>query len=547
MMKKLYTAAMMMAAVLPVAAQDTYESARLLGSDLNGTARYVGMGGAMEALGADISTISTNPAGIGLFRHSHASISLGFVSQQDAEKFDNKSKTTISFDQAGFVYSSRLSRSSFINFAFNFHKSRNFNQILSAANALKGCSQNGLTYSKADKGIYYFDVNGEFVKKPDGTYVNPDVIGYYGANDRSWAYSESDYMNANALMTDFDACREYAPNWIFYNDANAYTFDRAHRGWINNFDFNVSGNSNDRFYWGLTVGVKSVNYRGYSEYAETLLWHPKADDPNYEEVCGSVAYQDVRRIKGTGLDVTAGVIFRPSAESPFRIGLAISSPTWYDLTTNNDSHILNNTTNPYGYDQGKSNQDYDFKFYTPWKFGLSLGHTIGSQVALGFGYEYSDYSSSSNRVNKGDRYWYGDYGYSPSYIDEPMKKNTEKSLKGVHTLKAGVEFKPVPEMAVRFGYNYVSSPYEKNGMRDMTIDSPGVSYSSTTDYVNWQDTHRITCGLGYKVSGVNIDFAYQYNTTNGDFHPFQPYAGNSGVKEVSNKRHQVLLTLGYTF
>ena len=48
---------------MPAAAQDTYESARLLGSDLNGTARYVGMGGAMEALGADISTISTNPAG----------------------------------------------------------------------------------------------------------------------------------------------------------------------------------------------------------------------------------------------------------------------------------------------------------------------------------------------------------------------------------------------------------------------------------------------------------------------------------------------------
>ena len=61
-MKRLYIAVLILAAVLPVTAQDTYESARLLGSDLNGTARYVGMGGAMEALGADISTISTNPA-----------------------------------------------------------------------------------------------------------------------------------------------------------------------------------------------------------------------------------------------------------------------------------------------------------------------------------------------------------------------------------------------------------------------------------------------------------------------------------------------------
>ena len=103
MMKKLYIAAFALAAVLPVAAQDTYESGRLLMNDLNGTARYVGMGGAMEALGADISTISTNPAGIGLFRHSTVSISAGLVSQQDAKEFDGKNGTKMSFDQLGFI------------------------------------------------------------------------------------------------------------------------------------------------------------------------------------------------------------------------------------------------------------------------------------------------------------------------------------------------------------------------------------------------------------------------------------------------------------
>ena len=43
-MKKIFMAAMAVALGVPAAAQDTYESARLLGSDLNGTARYVGMG-----------------------------------------------------------------------------------------------------------------------------------------------------------------------------------------------------------------------------------------------------------------------------------------------------------------------------------------------------------------------------------------------------------------------------------------------------------------------------------------------------------------------
>ena len=74
--------------LMPVAAQDTYESARFLGSDLNGTARYVGMGGALEALGADISTISTNPAGIGLYRKKDIAVTFGgnWVSQGSIRK-----------------------------------------------------------------------------------------------------------------------------------------------------------------------------------------------------------------------------------------------------------------------------------------------------------------------------------------------------------------------------------------------------------------------------------------------------------------------------
>lgn len=57
-MKKqhLYIAAMVLISV-PSVAQETYEGAAISTEDLNGTARYVGMGGAMEALGADISTI----------------------------------------------------------------------------------------------------------------------------------------------------------------------------------------------------------------------------------------------------------------------------------------------------------------------------------------------------------------------------------------------------------------------------------------------------------------------------------------------------------
>lgn len=70
--------------VVPLSAQETYQDTKLVDNELNGTARYVGMGGALRALGADISTISSNPLGVGLFRSNQLSLSGGFVSQSDA-------------------------------------------------------------------------------------------------------------------------------------------------------------------------------------------------------------------------------------------------------------------------------------------------------------------------------------------------------------------------------------------------------------------------------------------------------------------------------
>ena len=528
---------MAMLSALPTMAQDTYEGAKLMTSDLNGTARYVGMGGAMDALGADISTISTNPAGIGLFRHSNFAASMSVVSQQDAVKFGEVGKTNVSFDQIGFVYSSQTGPQSFINFAFNYHKSRNFNQILSAANSLNGASLNKVGFSKSEKddvlnGGYNLDFN------KDG-----ELMGYENASEnalRAYTFSQVDYLYMNAFTWNGD----YNNPELGVNDAKDFQFDRGHNGWIADFDFNLSGNINDRVYLGLTIGLHDVNYKAYSEYGETIAYRTPG-------VSGSTLYTDERTIEGTGYDVKAGVIFRPVEFSPFRVGLSISTPTWYNLKTNNYTTILYQTNDLTS--RGKNSESYEFKMYTPWKFGLSLGHTIGTELALGAGYEYADYSSADIRVNDGYDY----YGDPNSYSDKVMNDHVDRTLKGTHTLKLGAELKPEPALAVRLGYNYVSAMYDEKGMRDATLNSIGVMYSSTTDYVNWKDTHRITCGVGYKYEGWNFDLAYQYSNTKGVFSPFQPgltysldgavQTNNPPTTDVSNKRHQIMATVGYTF
>ena len=532
-----------------VSAQETYDNAQLASKDLNGTARYVGMGGAMEALGADISTIGTNPAGIGMFRRGMVAGSFGFNTQQNVKSFGNANKTNMSFDQAGFVYSMRSGRHSMVNFGFNYTKSKNFDQILTAAGKLNNASQNKLSAMKNANGVYTLQ------DKNNGLVSN------------SGAYSQADYLYSNVLFNHYKEPAENKPadptnaglnkNGVIvydntglpvYYNATGYDFGRSTTGYIGQYDFNVSGNSNDRFYWGFTVGIYDVHYNGSSLYSESLV------DGN--TAIGDVAMNDERKITGTGFDVKAGLIFRPAEESPFRIGLYVHTPTWYDLTTRNYTVLNNNTNEAYGStERGKSSESYDFKFYTPWRFGVSLGHTVGNYLALGATYEYADYTTNDIRVNDGGEvdYW-GNY-YETSSRDEAMKQSIKNSLKGVHTVKLGMEFKPEKNFAVRLGYNYQSAMYNKNGFKDGSLESYGTYYASTTDYTNWKDTHRVTAGVGYNYGNFSFDLAYQYSQTNGDFYPFMSYVDDSEPKfdnvcdavKVSNKRNQLLFTVGYKF
>ena len=514
-MKKIYLFAFAAMTALQVqaqkATQDTYVGAALATEDLNGTARYVGMGGAMDALGAEISTMGSNPAGIGLFRKNQVSASLSVVSQEDGKTFQNGSKTHVSFDQIGVVFSGRTGKTSYLNFGFNFHKNRNFNHVLYAARALNGSSQSTQTVIK--DGVGLFDTQ---------------------------AWSQLDDLYYGNMLYD------KSTDMIYSYEGEAYDFNRAVTGYIGEFDFNISGNIKNRLYLGLTVGIQNVNYKNYSEYYETLNSTKVTD----------VLISDNHKITGTGFNIKAGLIFRPVEESPFRIGLSVASPTFYRLTTENYTTIGGNVD--------RSSAKEDFRFNTPWKFGLSLGHTVSDYLALGAVYEYADYGACDMRTIDGTYYdpYYDTYSSSSS-TDNNMKRHTEETLKGVHTVKLGAEFKVDKNIALRLGYNYVSPMYKEDGVRDQTIYSPGVYYASTTHYINWKATNRITAGVGFSFDKFRLDLAYQYNTRKGDFYPFMKDLAVTYVDEASgtseelrnhcdavsvkDNRHQIQASLVYTF
>lgn len=490
-------------------AQDIYQMAEFSLEDLNGTARYVGMGGAMSALGADMSVMSSNPAGIGLYRKSDVALSASYVSQEEGLKYDGKGKNHVSFDNIGFVYSMPLETGicPFLNFGFNYHKTRNFNRLVNS----------GITFgSNADVTSQTFQLG--------------DMAAFWGG---AQAASPLASMANNAGLISEDGESVYNSSGLYY--------DRAEWGSIQSYDFNIAANLNERVYLGLTVGAVNVDYNSSSIYSEDLLNADYAYDGEYY-LCNR------GEVSGSGFNLKLGVIARPIETSAFRIGLAISTPTYYNLTYRNNATLeafYADGNDPDG--QYVDVHGFDYNIRTPWKINLNLGHVIANSIAIGAEYEYADYSAC--KVNYDDSYYDG-WG---SHIDDiALNDEADRHLKGISTFKLGAEWMVDPAFCVRLGYNYVSSPFAKTALRSQFINSASLDYSTSTDYMNLSDINRICVGLGAKFGNFYVDAAYQYQAQKGKFYAFDTtcngeYLQQCPAQDIKLNRSQLLFTIGYRF
>ena len=541
-MKRINIFVVLTMSVSALFAQTQYDAARIVGTELNGTARFVGMGGAMGALGADISVIGTNPAGIALFRSHNVSTSFGFNKNMTSSTFNgtkvSDSRTKASYDQIGFVYSNKIGNKTnlrYLNFGFNYHKAANFNRQFSSKGALNGSS---LSWQMADMMLgagYGSQESYDEVLDAENPYTSEyfygtPFLGLMGAR--------------TGLVDDFTDNEGFT--MLGWNGDMGEYYSREEGG-INQYDFNMSFNVQDRYYFGVTLGVYDVNYNRYSSYSETLLDDKGADNGNF-------TLNNWFSTQGTGYDLKFGFIARPFEYSPFRVGFAIHTPVWYMLTDRYtatlDTDVL---AMPEPYTENLSqylNPDYvwDYRMRTPWKFNVNMGTTFSGVLAVGAEYEYSDYSY----INYKD---YNGYDLSSSNIA------TDKYLKGVHTLKLGMEAMLTPSFSFRAGYNYVTSAFKDGSARYIpnveTLQDKYIWFDETRtdpEYHNIKARNTITLGLGYSGRVVYADVAYKYDFYKSDFFMFDDYI-NDGINIidrnnsalVDHNRHQVLFTVGCRF
>lgn len=512
------------------AAQNQYDALRFLGNDVNGTARFVGMGGAMSSLGADLSTIGTNPAGIGLYRSNDVALSFGFNANKSHSDFNgsvmDESRNRASFDQVGFVWSTKIGNKTdlrFLNFAFNYHKRVNFNRQFASKGGLNG---NSLTWQMADM------IDGA------GYQTDNHFNGLLDANN---PYTESSFydtpylgaMGARTGLVDVDwDDKGNILNIYGWNGIDGEYYSRE-TGSVNEYDFNVSFNVRDRFYFGATLGVYDIDYLRYSSYGENM----QRLNGEYQ---GNFTLNNTYKTEGTGIDLKVGTIIRPFEYSPFRFGLAIHTPIFYNMSDRYTSVLTSNlpsasyTENLADYLYG-GQYAWDYRLITPWRFNVSVGTIVGGIMALDAEYEFENYSATKLQNAEG--------------VELNGQSAIKETLKGVHSFRVGMETKVSSAFSVRAGYHFRSTPITSDAFKNIPVTD---NTRTDAEYLNLKSRQAVSVGLGYRGRLVYADVAYKYDFYKGDFYAFDGGLDQSGnlllsPTKVNNERHQLLFTIGVHF
>jgi len=532
-MKKIFLTTLALGAATLMQAQDTYLNERLTNttSDIYGTSRYVGMGGSMGALGADISCMSFNPAGIGLYRRSDISLTAGAIWNSERPADVRNSRGT--FDQMGFVYSFRTENENvpFFNLGVNYQKKLNFSHSFIADNDnIKGLSQ--------------MDQLAELASDGYGT-------------DYNLAGAAQAYDFLTPVKDDQGNVQRYYNK--FGGNLNRYTHEQW--GGLSTFDINLSTNINDRVYVGVTAGFESMKYNAETNYYEESAYI----DENQVTKLGDYNLYNNYKIDGWGFNLKFGAIVRPFEDQPLRVGVAMETPTWYQFT----SSTLNQLTDmvdkvSYSSNTNSLDESYlEYALHSPIKGRFSIGSTVSNFLAWNIDYELANYGKTGMGYPKTYNYD-GTARLFNNKPDQAMNEQTRNTLGFQHTIRAGIEYKPSSEWAFRLGYNFSTSPYKDNVKFDQyNLDSYAMDYITSTSYMKTRAANTLTLGVGYKHKSFFCDIAYKVRAQKADFYAFDCSFTDKGTQFVTDNpdkegvkidaveanlgRQQLTCTMGFKF
>lgn len=568
-MKRTFTYIAALSFGLLCMAQSATDGGAMLQQDIKGTARFMSMGGAFGALGGDMTTISYNPAGIGVYRSSEIGITMDFNFQNTSTDFtgtkvdDNKFKFLL--NNGGYIGAINLNNDVMPNFnwGITYNRKANFNrQFSGVAGNLNNSVTNYIAGVANDAGVLEEDVATTSRFDP---YMNPNyqapwltILGY-----------DSYYISPSSNNPS-------DPRWVGQFDSNTRGtgyMTTIEKGGIDEYNLGLGGNFYNHVYWGMDFAITSLNLHRQTLWGENLT-NARVDLGNgFSRYDASIDLYNDYRVKGLGFNYKFGVIFKPIQE--LRLGFAFHTPTWYDLTEKyyaNTDFTYSQNGQVKEKNGAETNDGYDgvadYSFRTPWRFIGSIAGVIGNKFILSAdvdwqGAQYMHFSQPQYEDYWGWDYWYApqkapsmasNYDLNPGtdpyyYINGDAKDYYKTSV----TFRIGAEYRIIPQLSIRAGYAYTNSPVKeaaKNGQMTIYTADPSPSYEFDND-INY-----LSCGLGYRYQAFYIDLAYMYRSRSSEWHAYSPFIGDDNyansksggpVGKIKTNDNQLVMSLGFKF
>ncbi len=471
-------------------AQTAFDALRYSTFDVTATARNMGVGSSISGVGADFSSLSTNPAGLGSFRFSEILVSPAYNFARAKALLENGESSSVKetgnqflFSAVGAIFVGHPMRGNWsnFNFAIGLNQTANFNQEFN----FDGRSIGSITdrfLEQANAG-QFFDFESDIAAQADAIF---------------------DLDNSGIWSSDF----EFFPDVLVPKKQSV-----TRRGSVQELLISIGGNFKERFLIGASVGLPFLNYSETKSYEES--------DPDGEiDIFENLTFREDLTTTGVGINAKLGLII--FLTNKIRVGAAVHTPTGLDLedtfTTNMD-YVFNDPVNGIIAGRGVSpNGQFSYRLNTPWRFIGGAGFIIGQSGFISTELEWVNFGKANFNLTANST--------------NPDDATFETELNGQITnrFNSGINW--------RVGGEIVAEPFRLRA-------GIGLGFQAEADKSGINQFY--STGAGYRKGRFFADIAYRLSFIKENYIPYLTSIAPQQSVNVDYTDQRLLTTIGFKF
>jgi hypothetical protein len=506
-MKKILSIVLLCMSAALAHAQEPSDALRYSFLTQGGTARNQAIGGAGASLGGEFSSLFINPAGLSFYKTNEFVLTPGynFFSNKSLYANTNTFSKSNGFNlgASGFIISIPQQPGRAIK---NYTVSLGINRMADFKNSISyGGTNNTSSFSEK----YLDELQGNNVTDPN------DAVSKF-------PFGSSLALNTYLIDTaqengQFAGFKTLVPIGENIKQENSI----ATSGGVTDISLGGGVNVNDKFYAGATLSVPVVKYDRKISYKESDLSGNTDNDFNF------FTAEETLTTKGFGVNGKFGIIYKPVEY--VRLGFAVHTPVYYELTDNytttittdvenyTTSGVLTQSSNDL---TGDAPGEFKYTLVTPAKFIASASYVFREiedvNKQKGFitaDVEYIDYKSQKFNILKSDAQF-------DTYFND-VNVIIKDQYKGAFNVRVGGELK-FNTIMFRLGGAYYSNPYK-------------------TDKAN---KIKLSGGLGYRNHGFFADLTYVYAMNKDVNYPYRLTQFQNTAANIKSNAGNVVATIG---